>query len=137
MHVIFVCCLYAWEDSWTYYAFLLVMAAAAVIVRAPVLAGRALAAALGLLLAMTLFVQFIEWTWAWGRHRGPDTGDLWAYDTMVDDFSSARQATAGKKTLWLANGDLQAMFPELESPQCWFMGKAFLLDDEMTRGKAG
>src|SRR6185295_7111497 len=59
-----------------------------------------------------------------------DTGGLWAYPDELEESRHVRALAAQHKTLFLINGTLPTLWPEIQTPPVWFLSPGILLDQE-------
>ncbi|MEI8196537.1 MAG: hypothetical protein WCI73_11560, partial [Phycisphaerae bacterium] len=142
LHLTFVFFLFAWKDSWVYYSYLPVLGIVTAV-------GWMVAAKPGIpparrrwwpCFVIAVFVALAisgQWSrvaeayWSWNWPHTPQTAGLWTYRELAADFIAVRQATAGRQTFWLVNGDLDEMCPGIQTADSWFLSPALPLPREI------
>jgi hypothetical protein len=62
--------------------------------------------------------------------RTPDTGGLWVFPEELAEAKQARALAAANHGLFLVNGTLPTIWPEVKTPPVWFLSPGILLDSE-------
>jgi hypothetical protein len=129
LHAAFVFCFYAWAGSWTYYSYLPVLG---VLVG---LRGRWSRRYLPVLLiagALGGCQRIGDGLSRWlGTVRTPDSGGLWVYEDVLKEARQARELAARHQGLFLVNGTLSTLWPEAQTPPCWFLSPGVLTEGEL------
>lgn len=142
LHLTFIFVFYAWKDSWVYYSYLPVLGVVTSLgwIVAPVPGYLAawrtwwrglLPAGLAALAISGQWTRVEGAYWAWHWRHAPELAGLWTYDQLAEDFHKVRMATAGHKTFWLINGDLDEMCPGIQTGESWFLSPALPLPREI------
>jgi hypothetical protein len=140
MHGLFVFVFYAWAGSWTYYAVFLFLGLLLAIQppreRPRVTAAARPALLTGSLVLMTLLAcaanidRIGDAVNRWkNTTASSDTAGLYAFPDQAAEFARAR--LDADSTLFLTNGCLHELFPELHTPPSWFLSPAIPLPGEM------
>jgi len=140
LHAAFVFKFYGWEGSWTYYSYLPVLGilvglsgrGIGVLADDPARPRRpwllyTLITLGGLGLVGRYEEAFSRWM---GMSRSPDTAGLWAYQDERHESRQVRAMAAAHHTLFLVNGTLTTLWPEVQTPPVWFLSPGVLLDQE-------
>ena len=159
--ITFVCCFYAWDNSWTYYPYLPALGVITALVmlspksranplphssptspvpmRPPCLRASVVtllpAAALAVIVILADFHHPYHDTQPWNKTHSADTAGLWAYSTEQADWQEAheRLTANNQHTLLLANGFSAGLFPGVRTPNAWFMSPALNTPAELDR----
>jgi hypothetical protein len=128
LHAAFVFGFYAWQGSWTYYSCLLVLG---LLVG---LRGRRQNTVLHVLLvlgALGLTQRYAESFNRWsGMSRAPDAGGLFVYQDVLQEARQVRALAQQHHGLFLVNGALPMIWPEAQTPPCWFLSPGILTPKE-------
>jgi hypothetical protein len=132
LHAAFVFAFYAWAGSWTYYSYLLPLGLLVglrgggrqvVLLRVLVVLG-----ALGLL--ERGWDGYSRW---WGMQRVPEAAGLWAYPDELAEAQRARALARERNGLFLVNGALPLIWPDVQTPAVWFLSPGVLTAPEIDR----
>ena len=141
LHAVFVFALYAWSGSWTYYSYLWVIGVLIVLVRLPDFISvfsipfnrRQAMAAIVVIAAIGLFAKAGESMGRWGyMRREAGAGGLWAFPDFLNDAEKVREMTKGRNALYLVNGNLPAIWPEVQTPAVWFLSPGIQTPPELS-----
>jgi hypothetical protein len=66
-----------------------------------------------------------------GTVRTPDSGGLWVYEDVLKEARQARELAARHQGLFLVNGTLSTLWPEAQTPPCWFLSPGVLTEGEL------
>jgi hypothetical protein len=128
LHAAFVFGFYAWQGSWTYYSYLLVLG---VLVG---LRGRRQTLILRLLLVAAALGLTDRYSDAYGRwfgmSRSADAGGLFVYQDVLEEARQVRALARQHQGLFLVNGALPMIWPEAQTPACWFLSPGILTPQE-------
>lgn len=123
LHFFFIFVMFAWPGSWTYYSYLLV---AGVCVGLQFSERRWWALATLLLLALTGLTQTYQASvnnWRYSERTSLTIG-LWADGQQRDEWSRVIELGRRCPLLFLHNGCANLFFPEMQSPQAYFLSPA-------------
>jgi hypothetical protein len=128
LHAAFVFGFYAWQGSWTYYSYLLVLG---VLVG---LRGHRQKLILRLLLVVAALGLTERYSDAFNRwfsmSRSPDAGGLFVYKDVLEEAQHVRNLARQHHGLFLVNGALPMIWPEAQTPACWFLSPGILTPQE-------
>jgi hypothetical protein len=128
LHGAFVFGFYAWEGSWTYYSYLLVLGLVIGLRghrQTVILRGLLVVAALGL--TERYAAAFGRW---FGMTRAPEVGGLFVYKDVLEEAREVRKLAQEHQGLFLVNGALPMIWPEAQTPACWFLSPGMLTPKE-------
>jgi hypothetical protein len=148
LHVVFVCAFFAWQGSWVYYSYLLMMAVAAL----PTVFRPAPRWAFGTGVVVAVLGLGYQWgmvtaEWAF-KDRPPALGRLWIYadqrgrwEDLLAQLRAVEGAGGSGKAYVLGNGDLAGMQGvaeagpggRFEMPPSWFLSPALPTPREVER----
>lgn len=142
LHFFFICALYAWKDSWKYYSYIFVIGVAQTlhILWSEILGFKQVRRLItGVIVAMAAIGQIRDvgwWQQTWSWQSRPELGGLYAEDSLLRELAQVRQLAQDRPTLWLMNGALLRIVPDISSPQigdleCWWLSPALPKEREM------
>lgn len=133
VHFAFIFLLYAWAGSWIYYSWALGLVSIATLLiwhKAWPAWGLAVLALVG---QLTWYASIND-AWQY-KPRVTTAGQLWIYQDMQTELQEI-QARTPPGTLWLTNGIMERMLPNVQTPHVWFLSPELLLPADLTRLRA-